>query len=78
MRCLTSNLSENCFASGSIDGTIMLWAVPSLNPTRYLNTIDDYEGLDKMYPYSIQHMFALEQVKSNNKLTISYLCNGNI
>ncbi|KAL5004598.1 hypothetical protein ScPMuIL_018054 [Solemya velum] len=54
-------LLDSSFASGSIDGTIVLWSTQSLLPSRYFNTRSDYEGADHLYPYSVQYMLPIQQ-----------------
>ncbi|XP_050400394.1 WD repeat-containing protein 41 [Patella vulgata] len=54
-------VSKSCFASGSIDGMIVLWTTHNLLPAKYFNTITNYQGADKLYPYSIQCMFCLQE-----------------
>ncbi|XP_069137710.1 WD repeat-containing protein 41-like [Argopecten irradians] len=60
IRSLT-NLSDQCFASGSLDGTIVIWSSQTFLPTCKLNTVDCYQGKDHLYPYSIQHVLCLEE-----------------
>ncbi|XP_041369712.1 WD repeat-containing protein 41-like isoform X2 [Gigantopelta aegis] len=55
------NISESCFASGSIDGTIILWTTQNLIPAKYFNTVTEYVGDAKLYPYSIQSMFCAQE-----------------
>lgn len=54
------NITENTFASGSIDGTIILWKTDNLLPFRYFNSIPEYEGPHKTFPYSVQYMTCVE------------------
>ncbi|XP_064609365.1 WD repeat-containing protein 41-like [Liolophura sinensis] len=60
IRCLI-NVSDASFASGSIDGTIILWTTQTLAPSRYFNSIPDYQGREHLYPYSIQHMICIDE-----------------
>ncbi|OWF39038.1 WD repeat-containing protein 41 [Mizuhopecten yessoensis] len=60
IRSLT-NLSDQCFASGSLDGTIVIWSCQTFLPTYKFNTVDSYQGKDHLYPYSIQHVLCLEE-----------------
>ena len=54
---------ESMFASGSIDGTIILWKTDNLLPFRYFNSItEDYQGKNKTFPYSVQHIACVEAV----------------
>ena len=65
--CLTPIIgmfSENTFASGSIDGTIILWKTDNLLPFRYFNSIPEYEGPHKTFPYSVQYMTCVESVST--------------
>ena len=59
---LNSLFPENTFASGSIDGTIILWKTDNLLPFRYFNSIPDYQGPNKTFPYSVQYMTCVESV----------------
>lgn len=59
IRSLVS-VSDGSFASGSIDGTIILWTTQTLNPSRYFNSIKEYEGRSHRYPFSVQHMTTLD------------------
>ncbi|XP_064650755.1 WD repeat-containing protein 41-like [Lineus longissimus] len=54
------NVSEATFASGSLDGTIILWTTHSHSPTRYFNSQGEYEGMYHDYPHCIQHMICVE------------------
>ena len=62
------SLSDNTFASGSIDGTIILWKTDNLLPFRYFNSITDYQGPSKIFPYSVQHMICIESVSMKIKM----------
>ena len=63
------------FASGSIDGTIILWKTDNLLPFRYFNSItEDYQGKNKTFPYSVQHMACVESVSLFVSFIIKLLC----
>ncbi|KAI0207827.1 WD repeat-containing protein 41 [Lamellibrachia satsuma] len=53
-------VNELLFASGSLDGTIVLWSVETFVPLQSFNCVEDYQGDDRLYRYSIQHMMAVE------------------
>ena len=57
--------SDSMFASASLDGAIVLWSSHSLTCTKQFNFVKNYEGLNHMYPNSIQSAFTVEQVKYN-------------
>ena len=56
------------FASGSLDGTIVVWNAETFSPVQSFNCVDDYQGDDRMYRYSIQHMTAVEGVGPTDRL----------
>ncbi|XP_060080325.1 WD repeat-containing protein 41-like [Ylistrum balloti] len=60
IRSLT-NLSDQCFASGSLDGSIVIWSSQTFLSSYKLNAVDSYWGKDHLYPYSIQHVLCLEE-----------------
>ncbi|KAL3867130.1 hypothetical protein ACJMK2_044357 [Sinanodonta woodiana] len=60
IRCII-NIRDGYFASGSIDGTIILWKTETLLPDRYFNSKTEYQGPDKMYPYSIQCLMTVDE-----------------
>ncbi|XP_074651942.1 WD repeat-containing protein 41-like [Tubulanus polymorphus] len=60
IRCLI-NVSDTLFASGSLDGTVVLWTTHTISPTRYFNTVNEYKGIEKTYPFSIQHMLITDE-----------------
>ena len=53
--------ADKYFASGSIDGTIVLWSMADLTPTREFNTVpeNEYKGNKHRYPYSVQYLAAM-------------------
>ncbi|GAB1610715.1 WD repeat-containing protein 41-like [Argonauta hians] len=53
-------ISDKMFCSGSIDGMIIVWSA-KLNPTHSINSIPDYKGCSKLFPYSIQHIFCAQK-----------------
>ncbi|KXJ28865.1 WD repeat-containing protein 41 [Exaiptasia diaphana] len=60
IRCLIS-VADSMFASASLDGAIVLWSTLSLSYTGQMNYMKNYEGTDHMFPYSVQHLFAVDQ-----------------
>ncbi|XP_077989189.1 WD repeat-containing protein 41-like [Glandiceps talaboti] len=60
IRCLLK-ISEASFASGSIDGSIMVWTSHALNPSREFNFIKLYQGDSHCYPFSVQDMVTVEE-----------------
>lgn len=60
VRCLV-NVTDESFASASLDGEIILWSSNSLKPIKEFNKIWEFEGRNHLYPYSVQHMFVLDQ-----------------
>ncbi|KAK3733295.1 hypothetical protein QZH41_011132 [Actinostola sp. cb2023] len=60
IRCLIS-VADSMFASASLDGAIVLWSTLSLSYTRQMNYTKNYEGPDHMFPYSVQHLLAVDQ-----------------
>ncbi|CAI9739456.1 repeat-containing 41 [Octopus vulgaris] len=52
-------ISDKMFCSGSIDGMIIVWSA-KLKPTHSINSIPDYKGNSKLFPYSVQHVFCAE------------------
>lgn len=60
IRCIT-NVTDESFASASLDGEIILWCSNSLQPIKQFNRVEEFEGFDHLYPYSVQHMFILVQ-----------------
>ncbi|KAK2161251.1 hypothetical protein NP493_1574g00006 [Ridgeia piscesae] len=50
------------FASGSLDGSIVVWNAETFVVLRSFNCVDDYQGEDRLYRYSIQHMTSVEGV----------------
>lgn len=54
-------VSDKLFASGSLDGTILLWSSETFTPLKKLNTMADYKGKANMYPYSVQYIACENQ-----------------
>lgn len=54
-------MSSSCFASGSVDGMIILWTCSNLQPTQRLNAVADYEGQGRRFPYSVQCMMCIQE-----------------
>ncbi|KAK3097993.1 hypothetical protein FSP39_015128 [Pinctada imbricata] len=57
IRALTL-VSDILFASGSIDGTILLWSSQTFVPMVTLNSVKDYKGTNNFFPHSIQHLIV--------------------
>ena len=53
---------DKLFASGSLDGTILLWSSETFIPVKKLNTMADYKGKANIYPYSVQYIACENQV----------------
>ncbi|XP_022334336.2 WD repeat-containing protein 41-like [Crassostrea virginica] len=54
-------VSDKLFASGSLDGTILLWSSETFIPVKKLNTMADYKGKANIYPYSVQYIACENQ-----------------
>ncbi|XP_025076790.1 WD repeat-containing protein 41-like [Pomacea canaliculata] len=54
-------ISDSCFSSGSIDGTIILWTSHNLIPARQFNTVSEYQGISKGFPFSVQSLFCVQE-----------------
>ncbi|KAK7116743.1 WD repeat-containing protein 41-like [Littorina saxatilis] len=54
-------ISDSCFGSGSIDGTIILWTAHNLLPAKQFNTVSEYQGVTKGFPYSVQSLFCVQE-----------------
>lgn len=54
-------ISDSCFGSGSIDGTIILWTAHNLLPAKQFNTVSEYHGATRVFPYSVQHLFCVQE-----------------
>ncbi|XP_076443383.1 WD repeat-containing protein 41-like isoform X3 [Babylonia areolata] len=54
-------ISDSCFGSGSIDGTIILWSAHTLLPAKQFNTVSEYQGVLKGFPYSVQSLFCVQE-----------------
>ncbi|XP_013405116.1 WD repeat-containing protein 41 isoform X3 [Lingula anatina] len=58
------NVPDGSFASGSLDGLIVLWSSHTLSAIRQFNQIKEekeFRGIDNHYPFSIQHMISPEK-----------------
>ncbi|RUS88624.1 hypothetical protein EGW08_003583, partial [Elysia chlorotica] len=49
-------VSSSCFASGSVDGMIIIWAASTLQATRKLNAVTEGNPDDNRFSHSIQVM----------------------
>ena len=55
-------IDDTCFASGSLDGTIILWSSNDFTRIKFLSLKRrDYQGSDRLYPYSVQHLLCVDQ-----------------
>ncbi|XP_061174560.1 WD repeat-containing protein 41-like [Saccostrea echinata] len=54
-------VSDKLFASGSLDGTILLWSSETFIPLKKLNTMSEYKGKANAYPYSVQYITCENQ-----------------
>ncbi|CAH1796037.1 unnamed protein product [Owenia fusiformis] len=68
------HVSEHTFASGSIDGSIVLWCSKTLAPFRFFmqpfsHNVVGNEGEKHDFPLSIQHMIAFQHVQQRFLLT---------
>ncbi|KAK7481356.1 hypothetical protein BaRGS_00027436 [Batillaria attramentaria] len=54
-------ISDSCFGSGSIDGTIILWTAHNLLPAKQFNTVSEYHGASRGFPYSVQSLFCVQE-----------------
>lgn len=48
--------------SASLDGEIIVWSSVNLQPIKQFNEVPEFEGDSHLYPYSVQHLFVLDQV----------------
>ncbi|XP_005090701.1 WD repeat-containing protein 41 [Aplysia californica] len=55
------SVSTSCFASGSVDGMIIIWTASNLQPARRLNAVTEYEGANRRFPYSVQSMMCVQE-----------------
>lgn len=60
IKCL-AKVNNMVFVSGSLDGAIRIWQLPSLTCLKELNHVADYLGSYKEFPYSIQHILCLSE-----------------
>ncbi|XP_048736638.1 WD repeat-containing protein 41-like isoform X2 [Ostrea edulis] len=54
-------VSDKLFASGSLDGMILLWSSETFMPMKKLNTMSEYKGKSHIYPYSVQFIACENQ-----------------
>ncbi|CAG5120850.1 unnamed protein product, partial [Candidula unifasciata] len=54
-------ISASAFASGSVDGMILVWATSSLQPIRILHPVSASEGDIKRFPHSVQSLMCLQE-----------------
>lgn len=62
---------DSCFSSGSIDGTIILWTSHNLIPARQFNTVSEYQGISKGFPFSVQSLFCVQEVGLLKMLSVT-------
>jgi hypothetical protein len=55
---------DESFVSASLDGEIIVWSSNTLQPIKQFNEIREFEGDSHLYPYSVQHLFVLDQVRA--------------
>ncbi|KAL4227925.1 regulation of autophagy [Mactra antiquata] len=61
IKCLLS-ITDDQFASASLDGTIKLWRTDTLLSNRYFNSItEEYQGADRTFPFSVEKMICFQQ-----------------
>jgi hypothetical protein len=65
-------VTDSCFGSGSIDGTIILWTAHNLLPAKQFNTVSKYQGVTKGFPYSVQSLFCVQEVGAQAGIYFSY------
>jgi hypothetical protein len=53
---------DESFVSASLDGEIIVWSSNALQPIKQFNEIREFEGDSHLYPFSVQHLFVLDQV----------------
>eukprot|EP01104_Vermistella_antarctica_P021282 TRINITY_DN951_c0_g1_i1.p1 TRINITY_DN951_c0_g1~~TRINITY_DN951_c0_g1_i1.p1 ORF type:complete len:591 (-),score=75.97 TRINITY_DN951_c0_g1_i1:213-1772(-) len=60
VRCL-ERVSDQLFASGSLDGAIVVWDSDSLTMLKLLNYPDPYRDMNRVYVYSVRKLRMLGQ-----------------
>lgn len=60
-----TTFTASAFASGSVDGMILVWATSSLQPIRRLHPVSDGESDIKRFPHSVQSLMCLQEVTCN-------------
>ena len=60
-------ISDDVFASGSLDGTIFLWSLPRFDIMQQFNYVKEYDS--HVYPKSVQHMICIDKVTIEIVLT---------
>ena len=50
------------FASGSMDGAVVIWQTESLTPIKVLNNPEKYRSDDRIYVYNVKHLLPLGEV----------------
>ena len=59
---MISFVLDESFVSASLDGEIIVWSSNALQPIKQFNEIREFEGDSHLYPFSVQHLFVLDQV----------------
>ncbi|GFO05827.1 WD repeat-containing protein 41 [Plakobranchus ocellatus] len=54
-------ISTSCFASGSVDGTIIIWAASTLQATKKITAVADGEAINNRFSHSIQAMLCVQE-----------------
>ena len=52
--------------SASLDGEIIVWSSNTLQPIKQFNEMHEFEGESHLYPYSVQHMAVIDQVRDTS------------
>jgi WD40 repeat protein len=64
-------LTDDIFASASLDGTVKLWKTDSLLSYRYFNSEnEEYQGAEKTFPYSVDTMLCLKNVSCDSRIVL--------
>jgi hypothetical protein len=50
------------FASGSMDGAVVIWQTESLTPIKILNNPENYRSNDRIYIYNVRSLLSLGDV----------------
>uniref|UniRef100_A0A0B7B7P2 Anaphase-promoting complex subunit 4 WD40 domain-containing protein n=1 Tax=Arion vulgaris TaxID=1028688 RepID=A0A0B7B7P2_9EUPU len=54
-------ISASTFASGSVDGMIIIWTTSNLQPIKRLNPVSTSEGDNKRFPNSVQALMCVQE-----------------